>query len=265
MSNSKPAVTVVKIGGHVINDGKSLNQVLSLFAGLPGLKVLIHGGGKLATNLATQLQVKQTMIEGRRVTDVETLKIITMVYGGLVNKTMVAQLQASGVSAIGVTGADCDLIRSRKRPTTPIDYGFVGDVETVNTARLKQWLEEGMVPVVAPITHDGQGQLLNTNADTIATSIAIALSAHYQVSLVYSFEKSGVLTDVNDESTVIGEINPSLYKTLKAEGKIFEGMIPKLDNAFRSISAGVDRVILGKAEVLPALVSGQAGTRLVHE
>jgi acetylglutamate kinase len=261
----KPELTVVKIGGHIINDDAALNRVLKHFAALGGPKVLIHGGGNLATTLAKKLNLEQTMIEGRRVTDSETLKIITMVYAGLVNKTMVAKLQGSGVDAIGVTGADGDLIRSKKRAPEPIDFGYVGVVQKVKFESLEGWLSQGMVPVIAPVTHDGQGQLLNTNADTIATMVAISLSQKYAVSLVYTFEKSGVLADVADESSVFTKINEKMFQELKSTGKIFEGMIPKLDSAFQSIQSGVDRVILGKADFLPDLVTGKAGTRLTHE
>lgn len=250
-------VTVVKIGGNVIDDESAIGQFLKDFSKIPGLKVLVHGGGKVATQMAKQLEIPQTMIEGRRVTDAETLKVITMVYGGLVNKKIVAGLQALGVSALGVTGADADLIRSKKRAPKPIDYGFVGDVEKVNLSALENWLNQGIVPVVAPLTHDGSGQILNTNADSMATAIAVELSKMYSVTLLYSFEKSGVLLDVNDESSVIPKLNFEYYQKLREEKKIFEGMIPKLDNAFVSIRSGVSEVIIGK--------TGSVGTRITHE
>lgn len=250
-------LTVVKIGGHVIDDELSLHQFLRDFAAIEGFKVLIHGGGKVATQMAKQLGIPQTMIEGRRVTDSETLKIITMVYGGLVNKKIVANLQALGVATLGVTGADSDLIRSKKRSSTPIDYGFVGDVEKVNLPVLNSWLLQGLVPVIAPLTHDGHGQILNTNADSMARAVAIELSKKYKVTLLYAFEKSGVLMDVNDESSVIPQITHAFYQKLREEKKIFEGMIPKLDNAFLSIRSGVSEVIIGKAN--------KTGTRITHE
>jgi acetylglutamate kinase len=289
--NKRQPVTVVKVGGNVIDDENALETVLNHFAQIPGFKILVHGGGAVANEIASQLEVPQTMIEGRRVTDSETLKIATMVYGGLINKTLVAQLQARDVAALGLTGADGDLIRSKKRETKTIDYGFVGDIETIRADRLAQWMKEGLTPVLAPITHDGNGQLLNTNADTIANAVAIALSQYrdrhgtpnpmpssaldlttskfnkdlplaYEVTLIYSFEKKGVLLDVNDEASLISEINPAYFSQLKAEGKIFDGMIPKLENAFESIESGVSRVILGQAEELPKLLLGQSGTRI---
>jgi acetylglutamate kinase len=250
-------ITVVKIGGHVIDDDSALSSFLKDFAAIPGLKILVHGGGKVATTMAKQLGLPQTMIEGRRVTDAETLKLITMVYGGLVNKKIVAGLQALGGNALGVTGADSDLIRAKKRATTPIDYGFVGDVEKVNLSVLVNWLGQGLIPVIAPLTHDGHGQILNTNADSIATAVAIELSKKFKVTLLYAFEKSGVLLDVNDESSVIPQLNFEQYQKLKTDHKIFEGMIPKLDNAFLSIRSGVTDVIIGKAN--------KTGTRITHE
>lgn len=250
-------LTVVKIGGHVIDDESALTQFLKDFSAIPGLKVLIHGGGKVATTMAKQLGLPQTMIEGRRVTDAETLKLITMVYGGLVNKKIVSKLQALGVPSLGVTGADSDLIRAKMRSPVPIDYGFVGDVEKVNLAALTAWLSQGLMPVIAPLTHDGSGQILNTNADSIATAVAIELSKKYKVTLLYAFEKSGVLLDVNDESSMIPKLNYSTYQQLKADRKIFEGMIPKLDNAFQSIRSGVSEVIIGKAN--------KTGTSITHE
>jgi acetylglutamate kinase len=251
-----PKITVVKIGGHVIDDDQALNSFLKEFSAISGLKVLIHGGGKVATTIAKQIGIPQTMIEGRRVTDAETLKVITMVYGGLVNKKIVASLQSLGIPSLGVTGADSDLIRSKKRSTIPIDYGFVGDVEKVNFSALDHWISQGLVPVVAPLTHDGQGQILNTNADSIATAIAVSLSQKYEVTLFYAFEKKGVLMDVSDESTAIPEMNFEFYQKLRAEKKIFEGMIPKLDNAFLSIRSGVTQVIIGK--------NSENGTRITQ-
>ena len=263
-SSAKPRVTVVKIGGNIVDDEQALSTVLDHFAKLSGLKVLVHGGGKVATELAEQLNLPQTMVQGRRITDASTLKILTMVYGGYINKNLVAALQARSISALGVTGADADLIRSHKRPTTPVDFGLVGDVEKVRVERLEEWLKSGLTPVIAPLTHDGHGQILNTNADTIATAVAVALSQSYQVALVYSFEKSGVLKDVKREDSVISEITSAQFLTMKAEKTIFDGMIPKLENAFEAIEQGVERVILGKAEFLPELIQGTCGTRLIH-
>jgi acetylglutamate kinase len=261
------AITIVKIGGHVIDHKNALSNVLTHFSVLPGHKILVHGGGKLATEFAARLEVPQTMIDGRRVTDEETLKIATMVFAGLVNKNMVAALEARGLSALGVTGADADLIRAKKREVSKVDYGYVGDVESVRADRLLAWLNQGLTPVVAPITHNGKGQLLNTNADTIANAIAKTLSKDsrkFKVTLIYCFEKSGVLLDVENEDSVIREMNLKKFQSLKAEHKIFAGMIPKLENAFQAIGVGVNQVIIGKAEDLPQLMSGSAGTRITH-
>ena len=261
----KPTLTLVKIGGNVIDDESALRLFLSHFSKIKGAKILVHGGGKLATDLAQKLDMPQTMIDGRRVTDPETLKIATMVYGGLINKSIVAGLEALSVSTVGLTGADFNLIRSKKRRATEVDYGLVGDIEAVNGEKLIALLEEGHTPVLAPLTHDGAGQLLNTNADTIASAVAVELSTHFQVSLIYTFEKSGVLLDVNDEKSLIPAINFSQFQILQKEGKIFAGMIPKLVNAFLALKSGVNAVILGKADLLPELLDRSSGTRLTYE
>ncbi|RYY89183.1 MAG: acetylglutamate kinase [Chitinophagaceae bacterium] len=255
-------LSVIKIGGNVIDDAPRLQQFLQHFAALPGAKLLVHGGGKLATRLASDLQVPQQLVEGRRITDAETLKIVTMVYAGWINKSIVASLQALNCAAIGLSGADGNAVLARKRSGTSIDYGFAGDVQSVNAAFLHSLLEGGQTVVLAPITHDGNGQLLNTNADTIAQEAATALSKHYHVRLVYSFEKAGVLRDANDDLSVISNMDPEHYATLKKEGSVSGGMLPKLDNAFRALDAGVREVIIGKAEELPALLSGKSGTRI---
>lgn len=255
---------VVKIGGNIIDDEKKLNAFLQDFASVKGNKVLIHGGGKLATRLAEQLQIPQQMIDGRRITDAETLKIVTMVYAGYINKSIVAQLQAAGCNAIGVSGADGNVILAHKRNHPTIDYGFAGDVDAINTTLLKSLIDQQIAVVMAPITHDKKGQLLNTNADTIAQELAKALSGLYDVQLIYSFEKSGVLLDANNDNTVIPSINPGYYQQLKSEQRIFAGMIPKLDNAFAALNSGVKKVIIGKAEQLSDLVAGKAGTSIVH-
>lgn len=256
---------VVKIGGNIIDDDRKLASFLKDFAVLPGNKILVHGGGKLATRMAEQMQIPQQMIDGRRITDAETLKIVTMVYAGYINKNVVAQLQANNCNAMGVCGADGNVVLAHKRVHPTTDYGFAGDVDAVNTDILKSLIDQQIAVVVAPITHDKKGQLLNTNADTIAQELARGLSRLYEVQLIYSFEKSGVLLDANDDSTVIPTINPAYYQQLKTEQKIFAGMIPKLDNAFAAIDSGVKKVIIGKAEQLTALVAGQAGTSIVHE
>ena len=256
-------LTVIKIGGNIIDDEEKLTSFLQQLAVVQGPKILVHGGGKLATRLAGQLQIPQQMVEGRRITDAETLKVITMVYAGYINKNIVASLQFMNCNAIGMCGADGNLITAKKRTGTEIDYGFVGDVETVNAELLKSLLEQHIVPVIAPVTHNGKGQLLNTNADTIAQEIAKSLSKFYNAELVYSFEKAGVLEDAEDDNTLISLLNPDLYESLKESGKIFAGMIPKLDNAFAALHSGVSKVIIGKAENLPGLLNGSSGTSIV--
>ncbi len=256
---------VIKIGGNVIDDETSLQTFLKKFAAIEGKKILVHGGGKLATRLAQQLGVQQQMIEGRRITDAETLKIVTMVYGGYINKNIVAQLQSLHCNAIGLCGADGNVIRAHKRNHPTIDYGFVGDVDVVNTEVLKRLLDQNISIILAPITHDNNGQLLNTNADTIAQETAKALSSLYEVHLIYSFEKSGVLMNAEDDGTVIPFINPASYKTLKEQQIIFAGMIPKLDNAFTAIDSGVAKVSIGKAEQLQQIITGHAGTTIIHQ
>jgi acetylglutamate kinase len=256
---------VIKIGGNIIDDETTLSSFLKSFAAIEGKKILVHGGGKLATKLADQLGIQQQLVDGRRITDAETLKIVTMVYAGYINKNIVAGLQSNGCSAIGLSGADGNLIQAHKRKHATIDYGFVGDIDSVNTGLLQDLLENGIAVVAAPITHDGHGQLLNTNADTIAQEIAKALSGEYDVQLVYSFEKRGVLMDVNDENSLIPRIDPSYYAELKEKQLIFAGMIPKLDNAFAALQNGVKRVIIGRAEELPELLAGRAGTIIGHD
>lgn len=259
---------VIKIGGNIIDDEKKLSSFLQTFASIEGNKILVHGGGKLATELAGRLGIQQQMVEGRRITDAETLKIVTMVYAGYINKKMVAQLQANNCNAMGMCGADGNLILAHKRvPSgdTNIDYGFVGDIDSVNTALLQNFLENSISVVVAPITHNSQGQLLNTNADTIAQEMAKALSSLYTVQLIYCFEKKGVLLNVDDADSVIPLLIPSYYAELKTKQLIFSGMIPKLDNAFAALRNGVHRVIIGKAEELDNLLAGKAGTTISHE
>lgn len=256
---------IIKIGGNIIDDEKKLSSFLKDFSSIEGNKILVHGGGKLATKMATLMNVPQQMVEGRRITDAETLKIVTMVYAGYVNKNIVAQLQANHCNAIGLCGADGDAILAHKRQHPVIDYGFVGDVDAINTGLISNLLSQHMAIVFAPITHDQQGQLLNTNADTIAQELAKGMSELYEVSLIYSFEKAGVLLDADDDSTVIPEIKPSYYRQLKAKEKIFAGMIPKLDNAFAALNSGVNKVIIGKAENLQYLIAGTSGTTIVNE
>ena len=256
---------VVKIGGNVIDDALKLKGFLDVFSSIKGLKILVHGGGKLATQMAAQLGIEQQLVDGRRITDAETLKVVTMVYAGYINKNIVAQLQANGANALGLSGADGNIISALKRANAGIDYGFVGDVDRVNNKLLETLLQQGITPVVCPITHNGDGQLLNTNADTIAQELAKALSKIYKVHLVYSFEKEGVLLNAEDETTVIKNITPVYYQQLKEEGTIFAGMIPKLDNAFAALRSGVAKVIIGKAEKLQQLVDNTAGTTIIYE
>lgn len=256
---------VVKIGGNIIDDAEKLKRFLNIFASIQAPKILVHGGGKLATGLAADLGIQQQLIEGRRITDAETLKVVTMVYAGYINKTIVAQLQAFGCNANGFSGADGNLLLAHKRQHATIDYGFVGDVDAVNEKYLKTLLSKNVTPVICPITHDGKGQLLNTNADTIAQEIAKALSIDYDVQLIYSFEKRGVLLNADDESTVIKSINPTYYQHLKSEGIIYAGMLPKLDNAFAALQSGVGKVIIGRAEQLQQLIDNTEGTTIVNE
>jgi len=258
-------IYIIKIGGNIIDDDQKLHAFLKDFAAISGKKLLIHGGGKLATRLAEQMNLPQQMVDGRRITDAETLKIVTMVYAGYINKNIVASLHANGCNAIGLSGADGNLIQAHKRTGSATDYGFVGDVDAINHTFIQHLFTAVDAIVVAPITHDQQGQLLNTNADTIAQELAKALSSIYNVELIYSFEKAGVLMNAEDESTVISSITPSSYKKLKEENVIFAGMIPKLDNAFLALQSGVNKVVIGKAENIHQLIAGTSGTAITHE
>ena len=233
----------------MLDNPAALEQFLGDFASIKGPKIQVHGGGKIATRLGDQLGIESKYVDGRRITDDATIDLVTMVYGGLVNKQLVAQLQAKQCNAIGITGADGNLLPAVKRPVKTIDYGWVGDVKA-DALPLESWqllLDNGLVPVLAPLTHDGAGHMLNTNADTMAATIAIALSASYPVRLIYCFEKKGILEQVEDENSVIRFINPDLYATLKAEQKLFAGILPKLDNAFEAIEKGVQQVLIGHA------------------
>ena len=263
---------IVKIGGNIIDDEQKLEHFLKQFAAIGTKKILVHGGGKLATKLAEQMKVPQRMIEGRRITDAETLKIVTMVYAGYINKNIVAQLQALECNAIGISGADGNAILAHKRTSknnspgnVAIDYGFAGDIDNINIPLFQSLLEQSISLVIAPITHDKKGQLLNTNADTIAQEIAKGLSGCFDVTLIYSFEKEGVLLDANDDNSVIREIDPGSYKDLKQKQLVFAGMIPKLDNAFSALQSGVKKVIIGKAENLHDLIKGTSGTTIINE
>lgn len=242
-------LNVIKVGGAVVEDEASLKCLLDQFAALPGAKVLVHGGGRSATRIAASLGIESKMIGGRRVTDAEMLRVVTMVYGGLVNKNLVAGLQARSLAAIGLTGADLDIIRSHRRPPVPVDgemvdFGFVGDVERADGRALANLISIPTVPVIAPLTHDGQGNMLNTNADTMAQTVATALAPYFDVTLTYCFEKPGVMRDPDDDDSVIPEITAASYEKLKADGTVSGGMLPKLDNAFQAISEGVSRVVI---------------------
>ncbi|MBI1341601.1 MAG: acetylglutamate kinase [Terrimonas sp.] len=256
---------VIKIGGNIIDDDEKLSSFLQDYAALEGKKILVHGGGKLATRLAGLMGIEQKLIDGRRITNAETLKIVTMVYAGYVNKQIVAKLQSLNCNAMGLCGADGDTILAHKRNHPVIDYGFVGDVDEINTELIRNLLQQNLDLVFAPITHDQQGQLLNTNADTIAQEIAKSLSGFFEVSLIYSFEKPGVLLDAEDDNTVIPAIGPAYYKTLKSKQKIFAGMIPKLDNAFAALNSGVKKVVIGQAEDIRNLVAGNSGTTINND
>jgi acetylglutamate kinase len=243
-------VYVIKVGGNVIDNPVLLEQFLSDFAAIPAKKILIHGGGKIATRIGDKLGIQSQYVNGRRITDAETIDVVTMVYGGLVNKQIVAKLQSKGCNAVGLTGADANIIPAAKRPVKEIDYGFVGDITTeqVQTAPVKLLLDAGLTPVFSPLTHDGAGQILNTNADTIASSLAIALSSHYTVRLVYCFEKKGVLRNASDDDSVINLINREIYQDLLAQGVLSDGILPKLENAFAAIESGVKEVLIGHAD-----------------
>lgn len=252
-------ITIIKVGGKVVEDAQSLNSLLDQFSKISGNKILVHGGGTTATEIAAKLGIETKMVEGRRITDAAMLDIVTMVYGGLVNKKIVAGLQARNCNALGLTGADLSLIRAKKRTIADIDYGLVGDVEDVNSRELRLLLNENVIPVIAPLTHDGNGQLLNTNADTIASEIACELSRYFSVYLFFCFEKKGVMLDQNNETSMIYELDYALFQEYKAEGIINSGMIPKLENGFNAKKKGVKEVLITNAE---NIATGR-GTRLV--
>ena len=253
----KEKLTIVKVGGAVVEDETQLTQLLKDFSAIEGRKVLVHGGGRKATKVAESLGIESKMVNGRRITDAEMLSVVTMVYGGLVNKNLVARLQANGVNALGLTGADIDVIRSHKRPLKDgIDFGFVGDVDKADGKMLSRLIEEGIIPVMAPLTHDGQGNLLNTNADTIASETAKALAPYYDVTLIFCFEKKGVLSNPDDDDSVIPVITRANYNIYKADGTISGGMLPKIENALSAIDAGVGKVVI----TLAPAIDGNHGT-----
>ena len=253
----KENITIVKVGGAVVEDETQLAQLLKDFSAIEGKKVLVHGGGRKATKVAESLGIESKMVNGRRITDAEMLSVVTMVYGGLVNKNLVARLQANGVNALGLTGADMNVIRSHKRPIKDgVDFGFVGDVDTADGKMLSKLIEEGITPVMAPLTHDGQGNILNTNADTIASETAKALAPYYDVTLIFSFEKKGVLRNPDDDDSVIPVITHEDFEKYKSDGTISGGMLPKIENALSAIDAGVSRVII----TLATAIDGRSGT-----
>ncbi len=257
---------IVKIGGNIIDDAGKLQQFLKDFAQISGNKILIHGGGKIATEISKSLGIQPQLIDGRRITDADSLKVVTMVYAGLINKNIVAQLQAAHCNAIGLTGADGNCIPAKKRQVATIDYGYVGDIEAskVKAINVQMLLQNGFTPVFAPITHDNAGNLLNTNADTIASTLAVALASYYEVRLIYCFEKKGVLRDVNNEESLIPEISPISYKELRENGVIAQGMIPKMDNALHALQQGVKEVYIAHADDMLSITNQQkpAGTVL---
>jgi len=259
-------LTIVKIGGNIIDDDTALTSFLQEFKLLLGIKILVHGGGKLATELQEQLKIPLKIIDGRRITDAETLKIVTMVYAGYINKNIVAQLQSLNCNALGLSGADANCIVSKKREEGELDFGFVGDVSKINTPFISSCLENNLTPVFSAITHNNKGQLLNTNADSIASELAIALSKTYDVQLVYCFEKSGVLKNIEDENSEIKKINTADYLGLKERQIINKGMIPKLDNAFKALNKGVKFIQIGKAGSLMKLIveENYEGTRICN-
>ena len=257
----KEKLTIVKVGGAVVENELQLSQLLKDFSSIEGRKVLVHGGGRKATKMAERLSIETQMVNGRRITDSDMLEVVTMVYGGLVNKNLVARLQANGINALGLTGADANAIRSHKRPPvvvdgSPVDYGFVGDVDAADGNMLSRLIEAGITPVMAPLTHDGEGHILNTNADTIASETAKALADIYDVTLIFSFEKKGVLSNPDDDDSVIPVITRALFNEYKADGTISGGMLPKIENALNAVDAGVSKVII----TLATAIDGKHGT-----
>ena len=255
----KEHLTIIKVGGKIVENSESLNSLLKDFAAVEGKKLLVHGGGRSATQMAARLGVETKMVDGRRITDEAMHEVVTMVYGGLVNKRIVAGLQALGIDAVGLTGADMNIVLSDKRKVSAVDYGWVGDVKRVNAEAVATLIESGCCPVVAPLTHDGCGHMLNTNADTMAGEMAKAMAAHYDVTLMFCFEKPGVLADENDDSSLIPTITPAVLDDLKRRGVVSGGMIPKLDNAIACVSAGVESVVITQAD---RIADPYAGTKI---
>ncbi len=250
-------LTIVKVGGAVVEDEARLSQLINDFCSIKGRKMLVHGGGRRATQVASLMGIESHMVGGRRITDADMLGVVTMVYGGLVNKNLVARLQAHGVNALGLTGADMDVARSHRRPIKDgVDFGFVGDVDCVDGEALSRIVESGVTPVMAPLTHDGKGSMLNTNADTIASEMARAMAALYDVTLIFSFEKPGVLANPDDNNSVIPTITRADFDRYVADGTVGGGMIPKIENALAAVDAGVGRVVI----TLATAIDGEHGT-----
>lgn len=264
LPENKERLYVIKIGGNVIDDSNQLHSFLNEFSNIEAKKILVHGGGKIATRIGEKLGIQSNYIDGRRITDDETIDLVTMVYGGLVNKKIVAKLQSVDCNAIGISGADANLLPAKKRPVKEIDFGWVGDIET-DKIKTETWhilLESNLTPVVAPLTHDNKGHILNTNADTIASAIAVNLSLYYTVTLIYCFEKNGVLLDVNDELSVVKDLNEKKYQQLKETKSLFAGILPKIDNAFEAINKGVQEVVIGNSAQLFRLINNESGTKI---
>ena len=258
-------INIVKVGGGIIENEEDLSTFLTSFSKIPGKKILIHGGGRLATKFAAQLGIKTNMIEGRRVTDDAMLDVVTMVYGGLTNKKIVAALQANNINALGLSGADGNIIKAHKRVVKEVDYGWVGDIDEINTGLILTLLDNNIVPVIAPLSHDGKGKILNTNADTIASAVASAISIKRETQLVLGFELDGVLVDPKDKTSVITKITPQLFEDYKKSGVITDGMIPKLENAFAAISAGVSAVkICNALKISEAITENNIGTTITN-
>ena len=258
-------INIVKVGGGIIENEEDLSTFLTSFSKIPGKKILIHGGGRLATKFAAQLGIKTNMIEGRRVTDDAMLDVVTMVYGGLTNKKIVASLQANNINALGLSGADGNIIKAHKRVVKEVDYGWVGDIDEINTELILTLLDNNIVPVIAPLSHDGKGKILNTNADTIASAVASAISIKRETQLVLGFELDGVLVDPKDKTSIITKITPQLFEDYKKSGVITDGMIPKLENAFAAISAGVSAVkICNALKISEAITENNIGTTITN-
>jgi acetylglutamate kinase len=263
--SKKELLYVIKAGGNVIDDEASLYNFLKKFSLINEKKILVHGGGKIATSIGDKLGIQSKYVDGRRITDNETIDLVTMVYGGLVNKKIVAALQSMQCNAIGLSGADANVLPAVKRPVKTIDYGWVGDIDadTINPFTWQIFLDNKMIPVVAPLTHDNEGHILNTNADTIASVVSVSLSKRYDVKLVYCFEKNGVLLDINDDTSSIAQLNKKYYQELKDEKKLFAGILPKIENAFDAISNGVSVVFIGNSNQLLQLINEESGTKII--